>query len=399
MQNQVALVSDDTDFFEYILPKLTLRKSDEVYKLNFDNILETIENLQSVIFIINSEKNIEKTLQLLEIVKSSPSIVFGYNENEAYRNKCLKAGCLEYFSYFTADEEFDIIIQSALSFLSLINQNKFYRELLIEHKAISANNNVFLDYKTIIDKELKIIDRKSVSSVLVAISPNEKIKFLLQPNQIETFILNNIRKDDILMNFAPNKYFLLLNNTKMDEAKKIWEKIKAQLPEEIFAGFALAGRKTRSQLINEALNKLHENINKAQLYGKTITSENEINTNFKLFRQEFYKKIEQVLNPVFYHIQQKYGDKYYGIAMNHEIGEGFGNFYIKSRNIEAEMKITTPGCTKINIDILYNLLSKNSLKIPESKRITLEPREFEAELLESLIEQFISEFKGEVINE
>ena len=36
MQSRIVLISDDVDFFEYISPKLNLRKSDELFKFGFD---------------------------------------------------------------------------------------------------------------------------------------------------------------------------------------------------------------------------------------------------------------------------------------------------------------------------------------------------------------------------
>ena len=55
MQSQIVLVSDDSDFFEYIFSKLLLRKSDEIIRLSFDNVPEKLDLLSQAIFVINSE--------------------------------------------------------------------------------------------------------------------------------------------------------------------------------------------------------------------------------------------------------------------------------------------------------------------------------------------------------
>ena len=39
------------------------------------------------------------------------------------------------------------------------------------------------------------------------------------------------------MNYAVNKYFLLLFDTDIDGAQRIWAKIQSQIPEKIYAGF------------------------------------------------------------------------------------------------------------------------------------------------------------------
>ena len=392
MQGRVVLITNDSDFFEFIAPKLKLRKSDELFRFKFEDIPEKLHLLQTSVLIINSESSKEQTLELLKLLKGSPAIVFSFNEDEIFKLLCLKSGALSYFTPMTSDEEIDVGLSSALNVSSLLIKNLRYREILEKNNCITPNNEVFLDYTNVLDRELDKINKTSTPSV-VAISPNEKTKFLIKPNQIETIILNNIRKNDILMNFAVNKYFLLLFDTDIDGAQKIWAKISSQIPEKIYAGFAKTFSKSRKQLINEALNKLQEAINYEKFTESMISSENPTN-NFKQFKHKFNKKIEQVITPTFYHIKQKYTDKLYGAIIEQEIGDGYGILRIKSRQIQSVLKITSAGFSKINIDITYLSGNENIY----TKRIALEPDELEAGFLEDLLEQFILEFKKEINN-
>ena len=41
MANKIVLISEDIDFFEFIITKLELRRTDELFSYSFDNILET----------------------------------------------------------------------------------------------------------------------------------------------------------------------------------------------------------------------------------------------------------------------------------------------------------------------------------------------------------------------
>lgn len=391
MQGRVVLITNDSDFFEFIVPKLKLRKSDELFRFKFEDIPEKLHLLQTSVLIINSESSKEQTIELLRMLKDNPTIIFSFNEDENFKIACLKTGALSYFTPMTSDDEIDIGLTSALNVSSLLMKNLRYREILEKNNCITPNNEVFLDYVNVLDRELEKINKTSTPSVLAAISPNEKTKFLIKPNQIETIILNNIRKNDILMNFAVNKYFLLLFDTDIDGAQKIWAKISSQIPEKIYAGFAKTFSKSRQQLINEALNKLHEAINYEKIAVSMSNSEASTN-NFKQFRQDFNKKIEQVITPTFYHIKQKYTDKLYGVIIEQEIGDGYGILRIKSRQIQSVFKITSAGFSKINIDITYLSGNENL----DTKRIALEPDELEAGFLEDLLEQFILEFKKEI---
>lgn len=399
MANKIVLISDDKDFFDYIRAKLLLRKSDELFTFSFDEVPEKLHLLLNSVLVVNSEGANEKALQLLTLLKGTPAIIFAYNEDEEYKLKCYKNGVFDYLTVLTPDSEFQARMIPALTVASLLEKNKQYREVLVRNNIISPNNEVYIDYEYILDKVLDDIDKNSKKAVFAAISPNEKSKFFLQQNIIETIILNNIRKNDILMNYAPNKYFLLMFDTELESAKNIWKKISVQMPEKLYAGMSVILGQKRQQLVNEALNKLHEAVN----YDKDIVnnksnpvsslcmvkSQEASYSNFKLFRQEFGKKLEQVITPVFYQIQQKYADKLTGVALQQGAGEGYGTFYIKGKHTNSCFRITSPGFSKINIDITYQKDSENI----DAKRIVLEPEELEAGLLEDLLEQFILEYK------
>ena len=218
MQSRIVLISDDVDFFEYIYSKLNLRKSDELFKFSFEDIPNKIHLLSTSVLIINSENSSQKTLELLRLTKNIPAIVFAFNDNDNLRLQVYTLGALAFLTPFTSDEEFWAITVNGLNIASMQMKYLQYREMLVKNNLILKNNEVFTDYASILDKELEVINSTGRKAVLVAISPNDKSKFLLQANQIETIILNNIRRNDILMNYATNKYFLLLWDTDIDSA-------------------------------------------------------------------------------------------------------------------------------------------------------------------------------------
>ena len=402
MANKIVLVSEDTDFFDYIKAKLSLRKSDEVFSFNFDEIPEKLHLIQTAVLIVNSENTKEKTLDLLKLLNGTPVIVSAFNEDEEFKLNAYKYGMFDYITILASDNEFQARLIPALSAASLLEKNKQYRDILVRNNVITKNNEVFLNYNFIIDKELEHLEKHPAKAVFMAISPNDKAKFLLTSNMIESAVLSNIRKNDILMNFAANKYFLIMFNIDIESAKKVWNKIRAELPQKIYAGISAITNQKRQQLINECLNKLHEAIN----YDKDSVNDKPVplsliqtspskTSNFKLFRQEFCRKMEQVITPVFYQIQQKYTDKLPGISLTQGAVDGYGTFYIKGRYSSSCFRITSPGFSKINIDITFQKDNSNI----DAKRITLEPEELEPGLLEDLLEQFVSEFKKECTND
>ena len=400
MQDRLVLISDDADFFEYIIPKLSLRKTDEIFRFRFEQVPEKAHLLTSSILIINSEGNQNKTIELLEILPETPSLVFGYNDDSEFKIKAYKAGMFAYFSMLTSDIELKASLIPALKQLSILKQRSMYRELLIGNKIIEETNEVFLNSNNVLDIELKRIQETSSDAVLMAIAPNEKSKFAIQTNQIETIILNNIRKNDILLKFAASKYFLLLYDTNVDKAQKIWEKFNNKFSVPIYAGFAFVGNKSRQQLVNEVLNKLHENINRNQ---DSVLSNSILNgNNFKFNRQEFKKHLDQIISPVFYQVQQFYNDKLYGVKIEQYSRNNENTLKIISKYIEGYLKIASPGFSVINIDISYtlnenlkhkNFDSKILSVISDAKRITFSPHDFDSFALYDILECFIEDYK------
>ena len=103
MANKIVLISDDSDFFEYIKPKLELRRSDELFVFNFDSIPERLHLLETGVLIVNSENAKEKTLDLLKILKETPVIVSSFNDDDVYRRKCYRAGAFDFITILTPD--------------------------------------------------------------------------------------------------------------------------------------------------------------------------------------------------------------------------------------------------------------------------------------------------------
>lgn len=394
MADKVVLISEDSDFFEFIRPKLELRKSDELLMFNFDAVPERISFLEDAVLIVNSENNREKTLDLLNLFKTTPVIVFSYNDDDVFRRKCYRAGAFDFKTILTDDSDFRASMLPLLKTLSILKKNKYYRSILESKKIIKTGDEIYLDYESILEIELEKIRMKQRKAVFIAIAPSEKTKFLLKPSIIESILSNQIRKNDLIMNYAPNKYYLLIYDTDLNSAQKLWKKILKQLPEKMYAGFVNIFNQNKQQLINEALNRLHTAINNdLGLYSETKnTSKNlpfDNKMNFKEYKQEYFKNFEKIVSPVFYQISQKYSDRLMNVKIEHFVSDGMANFTIIGNVFTSKLIITSPGLSKINIDIIL----ENKIKIVDSKRISIEQNELEQGLLDDLLEQFILEYK------
>ena len=390
MSNRIVLISDDSDFFDFIKMKMELRKNDEILTCSFDEIPEKLNIFKGNVLVVNSENSQQKTLDLLEIFDSStPIIVTAYNEDETFKKKCYRAGMLDYIEILISDAEFRARMLPALNISSIIEKNNQYRKILVKNKIMSKNNEVFIKYENVIDNALADIKENHLKAVFASIAPDEKNKFLINPNAIETLILNNIRKNDILMNYAPNKYYLILYNTDAESAQKHWKKIMSISQNKIYAGFVTIDKQTKQQLINSANTNLSEAIGSDKVSINKEFSEKNNYSNFKLYRKELERNLDKIITPSLYRIQQKYMNRLTGVKIEQYYTKGMGAFNILGKHYDAYFKINCPGFTKINIDIIL----KNELGDEDFKRISFNPNEFDESILEDLLEQFISETK------
>ena len=393
---RIVLVSDDSNFFVYIIPKLLLRKSDEIYRYGFDNFDCNSELFRAALVVINSENAESKTMDLLEKIKDVPTIVFAYNENPDFMLSAYKKGMNEYLSLLISDEELQAKMVPLFINVSLLEKNLQFREMLHNNKLLLQDSDTYTDYNSILDFEIEKINATSQSAVLAAISTQEKNKAKIKPFELEKILSNNIRKSDVLMKYAINRYFLILHNVNLELAKKIIDNIIKKIPDKIFVGYANILSKKRQQVVDEVLNRLHEAIKYDKDYVRSeknpIKELGSTNENFKVFKQEFNKKIEQIITPAFYHTQLKYNNSQ-ECLVDVSIENDNRFLQIRTRNKTGKFSITTPGYTKINIDLS---LVNNSNQQTDLKRITLEPDELEFVMLTDLLERFMMDFtKGE----
>ena len=144
MATKIALISEDKDFFNFIKEKLLFRKADELFSFSFDDVPERVHMLSSAVLFINGENMYDKTLDLLDIIKGIPAVVFTYNEDTSFKEKCYEKGVLDCLTILISTKELRSRLIPILNTSSLLQKNIQYREILVSNKLLSQNNEVFL---------------------------------------------------------------------------------------------------------------------------------------------------------------------------------------------------------------------------------------------------------------
>ena len=137
MQSKIILISDDSNFFEYIIPKLKLRKSDELFSFKFSELPDKLPQLTSALLIVNTENHQEQALELLDFIKELPVIMFSQNEDEEFKINAYKKGMYAYITLSTPEEEIDAKLIPALRLITSLEKTSLYRKLLVNNNVIT----------------------------------------------------------------------------------------------------------------------------------------------------------------------------------------------------------------------------------------------------------------------
>ena len=204
---------------------------------------------------------------------------------------------------------------------------------------------------------------------------------------IEDTLVKNIRCNDILMKFVKNKYFLLLKDTNVNNMDIIIKEITKNIENKLCIGFASVVGKTDKQVIDEALNNLH-----IAIKNKNLTNIDDIKfNNFKLYKEEFEKKINSITMPAFYQIKERYSSKLFQTKMEILFDNGVYKIILENKKCTKIFQVQYPGFNLINIDVI-----QDSKEGKDPIRIQIKPDNYTFEFLSQHLENFIKEYLEEI---
>lgn len=411
VESNIILITNDTNVVDILKPKLVLlREIDNILTTTYQDAVKNIKKLlpETVLIYCSHEKaqclELIKAIKTDELIKNT-TILLVINEYD--RDFMLNAYDENIADYLTLNaDDAEILMRTIWCFkkntyIATINkQHNLLEELGVINKETDFFTNEYCD--KIFENEFNNLKKMNADGVLMLISASEESKTKLNPALLANAIKNSTRNSDVIAHGPANRFYVLLRETQLKGAFCVWDKIKQSVGKEytINAGVSLIGDKSFDELKNELLNALVESISTNK--DLVIVNEEEnfssdswldkINTsqkNFKLFKQAFNKKLEKVITPVFFQMQKLYEDKLFKTQIEQYSNSTLSSFSLKSSKHISELKITYPGFSKINIDIIHQ-----GLDSPENRRISLDLTELDESRLTGILEEFIKEFKS-----
>lgn len=409
-ESNIILVTNDEDVVSILKPKLVLlREIDNILVSNYTDAVKNIEKVFPDTILIYCDKEKEDCLKLIKTIKSNERfkntsiLLVIRNYEQDFVLSAYDENISDYFNLNTNDVEILMrtlwCLKENAYLTTLQNQNSLLESLGVVDKSTDFYTNEYCD--KVFENQFKNLNQMKSDGILMLVSASEESKTKLNPLLLAKAIKSSIRNSDIVVKSTANRFYILLVETQLKGAFCVWDKIKQALGQQysIVAGISSIEDKTFDELKNELLSALVEASSLNQ--DLVIVNEKEksssaewldkINTtqkNFKLFKQAFNKKLEKVITPTFFQMQKLYEEKLFKTQIEQYSNSTLSAFILKSGNNISELKITYPGFSKINIDIIHQ-----GLDSPENQHISLDLTEIDESKLTKILEDFIVEFK------
>lgn len=409
-ESNIILITNDKNVEQILKPKLVLlREIDNILVTPYSDAISNIKKVKpemvliycgeekkdclGLIKLINSDDELKKVIILLIIKEYDQDFVLSaYDEN-----------ITDYFTLRADDVE--ILMRTIWSLKknmlvkTIKKQQSLFEALGVINKETGFYTQEYCD--KIFENEAQGLESLNSDSILMLISASEESKTMLNPAQLAKAIKNSTRTSDIVIHAPSNRFYILLPGTNLKGAFCVWDKIKRQIGENygINSGVSTIGQRSFDELKSVLLNALLESIStnrdivivnedEKEFSGDWLEKVNSTQKNFKLFKQAFNKKLEKVITPIFFQMQKLYEEKLFQTKIEQYSNSALSSFILRKDDNRSELKITYPGFSKINIDMIHH-----GLDTPENKRISLDLTELDESRLTEILEEFISEFK------
>jgi len=406
--NNILLITNYDDVANSVINKLVLlRTNDKITVCDSINAKKLIETNMFDIAILHQAENASSTLKMLKTLKELKTdieIIMLFNSKdknlifESYDN-----GAYDYF--FVDSTEDEMLIKT-------INCFKFRTQ-----QQILARNERFLHQFGIIDDKTSLYKYKYLKEIFIDLSNNikiqngyfvvltlsEDIKTKVSTNRFAGIIKSSVRKNDIAAIARGGKFYLILPNIDLNGTKALIEKLqeKIGLDYPVRAGISRIGLQSfetldknandslisagQNDLLTVSLDETNQNID-SWLDDDTATIKKQ--KEYKLFKQAFSKKLENVITPSFFRFQKECETKLTNTQVSHYSNKIESVFSLKNKDLHSELTIHYNGFAKFNIEITHS-----GLNSAENSKIEIPLAKLTDKYLTGLLRQLRTEFK------
>lgn len=404
MQNNIILITDNEKAAQKITKKvLLLRSSDNLDVISHADCFDKVKKIKPMLVFYHLKLNREDDfLNFLQKVRQNKdvktcSVILVYDEtDENLLCSAFEKGLTDFIKINATETEFTLRTLWCLQKRDTFSDYTNKKEILSQLKILDKNNQVFTqNYTYTILKE----ESKKDWGCFAAVAPDINVRSKISPESLMSIIKHNVRTCDILGYASDFKIYLWFRNTDKDDALNILTKIKMALTSDftISAGYI----ETKNIPFDKAEEMANKALSKALLKGNSFIYTQQAETkqkaestsidveNFKQHKENFAKKLENILSPLFYQTQKMNEEKLFETVIKQNVTENKSVFKLINDEIHSSFTVTYPGFTTINIEILHNISDSEAKR----EKFYLDTNELSEEKIEDMLDSFIKDFQ------
>lgn len=405
--NNIILITDNPETEKIVLEKLVLlRKNDNIRTCTYSNIKNALrESLFSLVILVEDE-DVDLTLKYVKTIKQvNPDVEVLLVLNKINLELILKAyddGIYDYLSINSDDYDFMI---------KAVNCFKYRMQ-----KDENSRNQKFLKVMGVIDSKTGLYHQKYLKDVFIDLTEDLKIRYgtftilslddsnktKVSTNRLARVLKANLREDDIIAQARGGKFYIILPNIDLIGTKTVLQKIQDKMGEnfKLRAGISKIGinsfetleKNSNDGLVSALQNDvlavcLEDNIDVQNTWLEDDVSETKTKE-YKLFKNAFTNKMENVITPIFYRYQKTYETK----LTNTQVSQYANNiecvFSLKNDKVHSELVLMYDGFAKFKLEINHS-----GLDSAENTKSEVPLNKLTDKLLISLLRQLKDEYK------
>lgn len=405
--NNIILITDNPETEKIVLEKLVLlRKNDNIRTCTYSNIKNALkESLFSLVILVEDE-DVDLTLKYVKTIKQvNPDVEVLLVLNKINLELILKAYDSGIYDYLSINsDDYDFMIKAVNCFKYRMQKDE------------NSRNQKFLKVMGVIDSKTGLYHQKYLKDVFIDLTEDLKIRYgtftilslddsnktKVSTNRLARVLKANLREDDIIAQARGGKFYIILPNIDLIGTKTVLQKIQDKMGEnfKLRAGISKIGinsfetlEKNSNDGLVSALQKdvlavcLEDNIDVQNTWLEDDVSETKTKE-YKLFKNAFTNKMENVITPIFYRYQKTYETK----LTNTQVSQYANNiecvFSLKNDKVHSELVLMYDGFAKFKLEINHS-----GLDSAENTKSEVPLNKLTDKLLISLLRQLKDEYK------
>ena len=400
--SKIAIVSDSSTILNSIQAKLVLlREDDTIIKCNSSELYKYSSTADIILFHVSEITDITLTA-ITNIKKNSNVIILLVEEiNPKTLLNAYDCGITDFCNINITNFELLIKIINAKKSLNQYKTIERLKTSLRDKGVLKPNSDIYEQISDIVNANF-FSEILNSSMLAVSIDEISHQKFLL--DNVESRLSMILRDSDFIINYAEFKYLIILPKTEIENAAKVFDKLKNKYNLEmkgiLFTYTEESAKDLRNKIERLEVERAKSGVNlyidnaaadyefetEKDWLGNELTEEHK---NYKLFQNIFNKKLESVIEPAFYRTKQKYEKSFPNTKIKYFTDKNRAEFMLINFDKTNSLQIIYKNSAKVTVNIQYS-----GLDAPENENFEIIFSKLNTRGLMEILDRFINKFNA-----